>query len=126
MIKKKIPLYRHLPFYLYQYLIAAHLKLITSGKTLNFPRILQIQTQSFCNGQCTTCPYPIVSKKLDQGTMEWDLFSKIARESASEPLLSSVLFELHNEPLLDKRLPFFVEYSRKNLPDKPKSSEKRT
>jgi len=42
--------------------------------------------------------------------MEWDLYVKIANESASEPLLSSVVYELHNEPLLDKRIFDWVKY----------------
>ena len=36
--------------------------------------------------------------------MEWDLFAKIVDESASEPLLSTVVYELQNEPLIDKRI----------------------
>jgi radical SAM protein with 4Fe4S-binding SPASM domain len=51
-----------------------------------------------------------VSKKLDQGTMEWELYQKIADEAASEPLLSVVIYELHNEPLLDKRAFDCVKY----------------
>ena len=109
LIKKREPFaYWHLP--LYFYLIGAYSKFVTVGKCLDFPLSLQIQTQSFCNGQCSICPYPTVSKKLDQGTMEWDLFAKIANESASEPLLSMVIYELHNEPLLDKRIFDWVKY----------------
>ena len=100
--------YGHLALYLY--LIRAYSKFLTVGKCLDFPLILQIQTQSFCNGRCSICPYPIVSKKLDQGTMQWDLYLKIANESASEPLLSAVVYELHNEPLLDKRIFDCVKY----------------
>ena len=100
--------YWGLPLYLY--LIGAYSKFLTTGKCPDFPLMLQIQTQSLCNGRCSICPYPIVSKKLDQGTMEWDLFVKIANESASEPLLSRVECHLQNEPLLDKRIFQFVEY----------------
>jgi radical SAM protein with 4Fe4S-binding SPASM domain len=42
--------------------------------------------------------------------MTWDLFARIANESASEPLLSSVTFDLHNEPLLDVRIFGWVQY----------------
>jgi len=100
--------YGHLP--LYFYLIRAYSKFLATGKCLDFPLALQIQTQSFCNGRCSICPYPIVSKKLDQGTMEWDLYQKIVNEAASESLLSVVIYELHNEPLLDKRAFDCVKY----------------
>jgi len=108
--------YGHLA--LYRYLIRTYLKFLTVGKCLNSPLVLQIQTQSFCNGRCSICPYRLVSKKLDQGAMEWDLFAKIAKELASEPLLSDVVFELHNDPLLDKRIFDWVKYVKSITPDK--------
>lgn len=104
--------------YIYNYLIGAYLSFLTVGKCLNFPLMLHIQTQSFCNGQCSICPYSIVSKNLNQGTMPWDLFLKIANESASEPLLSMAIFELHNEPLLDKRLFDCISYFKSMNPAK--------
>lgn len=79
---------------------------------------LWIQTQSFCNGRCSICPYRIVSKKLEQGRMEWELFKKIVDEAVSEPLLSSVVFELHNEPLLDERIFDWVKYTKSVGPNK--------
>jgi len=108
--------YGRLPLYLY--LIRTYLKFLAVGQCLNSPRVLQVQTQSFCNGRCSICPYPIVRKKLDQGAMEWDLFAKIAKELASEPLLPSVVFGLHNEPLLDKRTFDWVKYVKSITPDK--------
>lgn len=107
---------RHLPINLYRYLIGTYSKFLATGKCLDFPLVLQIQTQSFCNGRCLICPYPIVSKKLDQGTMDWDLFTKIAHELASEPP-TKVIFELHNEPLLDKRILDCVKYLKSISPD---------
>ena len=118
MVKRRMLSHGHSPLYQYLYLIGAYSKFLTVGKCLNFPRILHIQTQSFCNGRCSICPYPIVSKKLDQGTMEWSLFAKLADETASEPLLSTVLFELHNEPLLDERIFDWVKYLKSISPDK--------
>jgi radical SAM protein with 4Fe4S-binding SPASM domain len=107
-IKRGSSEYGHLP--LYFYLIRAYSKFLATGKCLDFPLALHIQTQSFCNGRCSICPYPVVSKRLDQGTMEWGLYQKIANEAAPEPLLSSALYELHNEPLLDKRVFDCVKY----------------
>ena len=98
----------HLPMYFY--LVRAYSKFLIIGKCLDFPLKLQIQTQSFCNGRCSMCPYPTLSKKLDQGQMQWELYKKIVDELAAEPLLSGVVYELHNEPLLDKRLFSWIKY----------------
>lgn len=103
---------------MYFYLLRAYPKFLATGKCLDFPLTLHIQTQSFCNGRCSMCPYPTVSKKLDQGQMEWELFQKIAVEAATEPLLASVLFELHNEPLIDKRALDCVSYVKSINPNK--------
>jgi len=105
-------------FHLYLYLIRTYSRFIATGKCLDFPRTLQIQTQSFCNGRCLMCPYPTVSQKLEQGQMDWELYQKIAGEAASEPLLETVLLELHNEPLLDKRIFECISYVKSLNPDK--------
>jgi radical SAM protein with 4Fe4S-binding SPASM domain len=59
-----------------------------------------------------------VSKKLDQGAMEWHLFEKIIGELSSERFLSLVLFELHNEPLLDKRIFDWIRHVKSISPNK--------
>jgi radical SAM protein with 4Fe4S-binding SPASM domain len=73
--------YGHLPLYFYP--IRAYSRFLAAGKGLDFPLALQIQTQSFCNGRCSICPYPTVCKKLAQGTMEWDLYQKIANRAGT-------------------------------------------
>jgi radical SAM protein with 4Fe4S-binding SPASM domain len=50
--------------------------------------------------------------------MEWDLYEKIVNEAVSEPLLSTVILELHNEPLLDKRIFNCVKYIKSMDPSK--------
>lgn len=109
-LKNKADIYSYSRIHLYLYLACAYLKFLVSGKALGFPLLLQVQTQSSCNGQCPVCPYTVVSKKLPQGRMEWELFSKIADESASEPLLASFTCMLQNEPLLDRRVFDCVKY----------------
>jgi len=115
-VKRSPHSYGHLLLYLY--LIRTYLKFLTVGKCVDSPLLLQIQTQSFCNGRCSICPYRIVSKKLDQGAMDWDLFAKIASELASESVLSTIVFELHNEPLLDRRVFDWVKYVKSISPNK--------
>jgi MoaA/NifB/PqqE/SkfB family radical SAM enzyme len=108
--------YGHLP--LYFYLTRAYSRFLTSGKCLPFPLTLLIQTQSFCNGQCSICPHHTLSKQLPQGRMEWSLFQKVIDEAVAEPLLATVVFELHNEPLLDERIFDCVSYIKAKAPDK--------
>jgi radical SAM protein with 4Fe4S-binding SPASM domain len=50
--------------------------------------------------------------------MEEDIFKRIAGEAASLPQLSRVIFELHNEPLLDDRIFTFIKYFKSLNPDK--------
>ena len=102
--------YSDWPWLLYLYLIRAYSKFLTIGKCLSFPLVLQVQTQSFCNGRCSICPYYISSQILDNGTMEWELFEKIASELASEKQIPTFMFALHNEPLLDKRIFEWVKH----------------
>ncbi|NQT31195.1 MAG: SPASM domain-containing protein [Deltaproteobacteria bacterium] len=108
--------YGHLP--LYFYLTGTYSRFLATGKCLGFPLILLVQTQSFCNGRCSICPYPTVSKQLPQGRMEWSLFQKVIDEAAAEPLLASIVFELHNEPLLDERIFDCVSYIKTKAPGK--------
>ena len=92
------------------YLLRSFSRVRRCGRPLDFPLRLQVQTQSSCNGSCLICPYPLVRNKFKQGVMDKDLFKKIAREAAQEPLFSSLILMLQNEPLLDKRVFEFVRY----------------
>jgi radical SAM protein with 4Fe4S-binding SPASM domain len=103
---------------MYLYLLRSYPKFLATGRCLDFPQTLHIQTQSFCDGRCLMCPYPTTSQKLEQGKMEWELFQKIADEAAAEPQLDKVLFELHNEPLLDKRTFDCIKYIKSISPKK--------
>jgi MoaA/NifB/PqqE/SkfB family radical SAM enzyme len=108
--------YWGLPFYLY--LTGAYAGFLATGRCLRSPYILHLQTKSLCNGRCSICPYRVVSKELEQGEMEWDLFFKIVGQAASEPLLSRIVFELHNEPLLDRRIWECVRHVKTMCPAK--------
>jgi len=96
--------------YLYPYLLYTYVRFLALGKCAGFPLVLQVQTHSACNGRCLACPYGTVSKRLDQGTMEWSLFERIAQQAVSEPFLQAIVLMLQNEPLLDKRVFDCVKY----------------
>ena len=108
--------YNHMQLYLYLFLAYARFRM--SGKCLSYPLVLQIQTQSYCNGRCIICPYSSVSKELEQGFMEWSLFEKIAGELSSATQLSMIGFALQNEPLLDTRLFDWIKHVKSISPDK--------
>jgi radical SAM protein with 4Fe4S-binding SPASM domain len=94
----------------YLYIARSYAMFILSARTLSYPRMIQIQTESLCNARCEFCPYSEVSKNLEQGIMERDLFNKIIEEVGTVSCLNSFLFELHNEPLLDDRVFEFIKY----------------
>ncbi len=74
-----------------------------------FPRRAQIQTRTACNARCAFCPNTTVGDDLSQGTMDWDLFRKIADELTSHDMDEIHPF-LMNEPLWDKDLPEKIRY----------------
>ncbi len=115
-IKKDPFAYWHLP--LYFYLARTYFKFQRTGQCLDFPLRLQIQTLTGCNGQCSICPYHSISKNLVHGTMTRDLHSKIVDEAIPEQLLCGIVYELHNEPLLDKRTFEFIKYFKSKSPGK--------
>jgi len=108
--------YNHIQLYLYLFLAYARFRAV--GTCLSYPLVLQIQTQSFCNGRCIICPYSRTYKELEQGFMEWGLFQKIVTELQSASQVSTVGFALQNEPLLDKRLFNWIKYMKSLCPDK--------
>ena len=113
----KINPYSNYPLPLYNYFIGTYAKFLLSGKCLSFPRVIQIQTQSRCNAQCSICPYRTTSKVLDHGVMEWELFSKISDELISEKKSPMFMFALHNEPLIDKRIFDWVKHVKSKNPE---------
>jgi radical SAM protein with 4Fe4S-binding SPASM domain len=102
-VKKPKP-FPDVPFHLYLYLIRTYIRFFLTGKSLDFPLVVQLQTQSYCNGQCAICPYPETSKKIDHGFMDEKLFDKIVDELATEKKTRTLVFALQNEPLLDSRI----------------------
>lgn len=80
------------------------------------PRV-QIQTQSGCNGRCIFCPNETTLKSgFEMGKMPFELFQRIIDQLA-ETGPEKVMLYLQNEPLNDARLPQFVEYLSKRIPE---------
>ena len=81
------------------------------------PQRVQIQTQSGCNGRCVFCPNEETLKAgISQGKMPETLFQKIIDDLAqTNP--NRVSLYLMNEPMADKRLPEFIQYTAERIPE---------
>lgn len=99
--------YRFNPYF-YMYRSFRHFR--KHSAALSFPSTLQIQTQSFCNGECPICPYSVLRAKQEQGIMTQELFEKVAHQVAEEPSMCTIWFTLQNDPLLDKRIFQWIKY----------------
>jgi hypothetical protein len=67
-----------------------------------------------CNRRCPLCPQSIDPRETH--FLDEDLFYKIIDDLREINFKGKLSFHLFNEPLLDKRLPKFIAYVRKELP----------
>jgi len=72
-----------------------------------------IEINSACNRKCRWCPNYYNQRDTDY--LDEDLFYKIIDELSGMRFKGKLFFNLFNEPLLDKRLPKFIEYAGKKL-----------
>ena len=77
-------------------------------------RAVELEINSMCNRTCGYCPN--ISDKRPLGYMEESLFFKIIDELAAIDYDGRISYHFYGEPLLDKRLPRFVEQTRKRVP----------
>jgi MoaA/NifB/PqqE/SkfB family radical SAM enzyme len=78
-------------------------------KVSDFPEELSIETINLCNAKCTICAHP--DMKRPKGKMQTDLvFSLI--DQAGRGKVKKLYLSGFGEPLLDNRLPDFVDYAR--------------
>ncbi len=77
-----------------------------------FPRVVQVQTQSGCNANCAFCPNYKTVNKLSQGVMDMELFKKIVDECA-EHRIKRISPYLMNEPLMDREIGEKIKYITK-------------
>ncbi|MEA3272596.1 MAG: SPASM domain-containing protein [Patescibacteria group bacterium] len=81
-----------------------------------FPKALEIQTASYCNGMCAICPYRDIKDSKSHGVMSKDLFKKII-DQIKNPWGIKIIPYLNNEPFLD---PYFIDrlkYINKKCPE---------
>jgi radical SAM protein with 4Fe4S-binding SPASM domain len=82
---------------------------------LSYPKFIEIETINKCNMSCSFCP---TNKKNDIRKftiMDEKLFKKIIEEISYIDNEVLVYFHSNNEPLLDQRIPEFIQYAKENL-----------
>ncbi len=65
-----------------------------------FPKVVLIDTVSFCNLACSMCVHPEMTRK--KGVMPWELFTKIIDEIAAEDKNVRIWMVFFGEPLILK------------------------
>jgi len=66
----------------------------------DFPKVVLIDTVSYCNLACSMCVHPAMTRK--KGVMSWDLFTKIIDEVAAENKDARVWMVFFGEPFVVK------------------------
>lgn len=66
----------------------------------DFPKVVLIDTVSFCNLACSMCVHPEMTR--EKGVMTWELFTKIIDEVAAEDKNARVWMVFFGEPLILK------------------------
>lgn len=81
----------------------------------DFPRTVQLETQTGCNADCVFCDYGVSYPLQAKGKIDWDLFRKIVDECARYRVRRFSPY-LTNEPFADKELLERLEYVNKKMP----------
>ena len=77
--------------------------------------VIEFELNSDCNRRCRYCPN--VSAKRPAGYMEDHLFRKLIDELGEMNYEGRVSYHFYGEPLLDERLPDFVDYTKRVVPN---------
>ena len=82
---------------------------------IKFPKIIEFQTQTLCNGRCTICPYEQVKKIIPYFRMSDEKVNLLIKELAEHKEdIERVVPYLNNEPFLDKRCISILRRLKKN------------
>jgi len=93
---------------------------LSTGTYPDFPRVVQFQTSTRCNGQCLFCPHPqqVASGKLPDGQMPDALLQRLIDELVASPEVSLIVPSLQSEPLLDSRVLRAISDMKDRAPEK--------
>ncbi len=80
-----------------------------------YPLGLIVDIHDFCNAGCIMCPYPSVHKSLEQGHMEWPLYTRIVDDFsgliARYSFQGLLTFCNMGEPFIEKDLARYTAYA---------------
>ncbi len=91
-------------------------KLIDS-KNYPLPYRVQIETISFCNGECKFCPFNRHVDPRGKNFMSEDVFNKIVSDLKDVNYSGIISMHGNTEPLLNKKIVEYVGRVRKSLPN---------
>jgi 8-amino-3,8-dideoxy-alpha-D-manno-octulosonate transaminase len=77
---------------------------------------VNIETNAVCNRKCSFCFYADRFPKRELGMMQEETYKKIIDDLSVMKFRGRLSPHSYGEPLLDKRLPALMEYTRKKLP----------
>lgn len=85
--------------------------------TTDFFSVVEVETITTCNRQCSYCPNSVFERGLlkNQKLMKEEVFYKIVDELGNLGFEGRFAPHFYCEPLLDKRLPKLLSYARKKL-----------
>lgn len=100
--------YYRLLFIYYRFL------LILNFRTFRLFKYVELETISACNRRCPYCP----NSKYTRGNhlMKESLYKRIIDQLSEINFTGMIFLSFYSEPLLDKRLPRLMRYTRKKLP----------
>jgi radical SAM protein with 4Fe4S-binding SPASM domain len=92
---------------------------ILKYKTTDLFIAVEIETNTSCNRRCSYCPNSIFDRSLIKNAkyMKTKLYKKLINELSDMKFIGRISPHFFGEPLLDKRLPKLMEYTREKLPD---------
>lgn len=79
--------------------------------------IVNLETSTYCNRKCQYCPISLTDSRKKQDYMSDEIFNKILTELKSVNYLSTISFNLYNEPLADDNIYLRIEQARETLPN---------
>lgn len=83
----------------------------------DYPVGLIVDIHDYCNAKCKMCPYESLSKKLNQGHMDWDLYVKIVDDFSilidRYKFLGMLTYCNMAEPFIENHLEKYTSYAEK-------------
>jgi len=77
------------------------------------PKSIKFESTNICNLQCPVCPTPNGMKRV-KGFLDFDLYKNVLDEFIPYKQKPKITFSMSGEPMLNKKMPEFIEYANRN------------